>query len=99
MTRRREEDHSVASLRLWVSVILFLAALFAVMPAQTYNLWKASIAGAELGHFIALAGIITLLIPFWWRTVPGQLAGGITVVAIGSGRHARGHAGIELRRV
>jgi acetyl esterase/lipase len=85
MTRRKEENHSVASLRLWAAVILFLASLLAVMPAQTYNLWKASIAGAELGHFIAILGIVTLLIPFWWRSVPGQLAGGITVVAIGLG--------------
>jgi acetyl esterase/lipase len=68
---------------LWAAIILFVASLLAVMPAQTYNLWKASIAGAEFGHFIAILGIITLLIPFWWRTVPGQLAGGITVVAIG----------------
>lgn len=84
MTRRKhEENHSVASLRLWVAIILFAASLLAVMPAQTYDLWKASIAGAELGHIIAIIGIITLLIPFWWRTVPGQLAGGITVVAIG----------------
>ena len=52
------------------------------MPAQTYNLWKASIAGAEWGHYVALAGMITLLVPFWWRTMMGQVAGGITVVAI-----------------
>ncbi len=84
MTRRKDEDnHAIASLRLWAAVILFLASLLAVMPAQTYNLWKASIAGAEFGHFIAIVGILTLLIPFWWRNVPGQLAGGITVVAIG----------------
>jgi acetyl esterase/lipase len=82
MTPRREEGHAVTTLRLWVAIILFLAALLAVMPAQTYDLWKASIAGAELGHFVAIAGIIALLIPFWWRSVGGQLAGGITVVAV-----------------
>lgn len=83
MPTRGAESHSVASLRLWIAIILFLASLLAVMPAQTYDLWKASIAGAEFGHLIAILGIITLLIPFWWRSVPGQLAGGITVVAIG----------------
>jgi acetyl esterase/lipase len=63
-------------------VILFLAALLAVMPAQTYNLWKASIAGAEWGHFVAIAAVVSLLIPGWWKTIAGQLAGGLTVVAI-----------------
>jgi len=82
MAPRKEESHTIMSLRLWIAVILFLASLLAVMPAQTYNLWKASIAGAELGHFVAIAGIIMLLISFWWRSVPGHLAGGITVVAV-----------------
>jgi acetyl esterase/lipase len=82
MTPRKEESHAIMSLRLWTAVALFLVSLLAVMPAQTYNLWKASIAGAEFGHFVAIVGIITLLIPFWWRSVPGQLAGGITVVAV-----------------
>ena len=82
MTSARDEDHETATLRLWVAVILFLAALLAVMPAQTYNLWKASIAGAEWGHFVALAAFVTLLIPGWWRSVIGQLAAGITVVAV-----------------
>jgi len=80
--RSEQESHTIASLRIWFAVVLFLASLLAVMPAQTYDLWKASIAGAELGHFVAILGIITLLIPFWWRTIPGQLAGGITVVAV-----------------
>ena len=74
--------HETATMRLWVAVVLFLASLLAVMPAQTYYLWKASIAGAELGHVVAIAAILTLLIPGWWKSVIGQLAGGITVVAI-----------------
>ena len=74
-------SHETSTVRLWVAVIVFLAALLAVMPAQTYNLWKASIAGAEWGHFVAIAAIVTLLIPGWWRTTLGQLAGGLTVVA------------------
>lgn len=82
MSPRKEESHTAATIRLWVAIVLFLASLLAVMPAQTYNLWKASIAGAELGHLVAIVGIVTLLIPFWWRSVIGQLAGGITVVAI-----------------
>ena len=77
----RDWSHETASLRLWFAVILFLAALLAVMPAQTYNLWKASVAGAEWGHFVAIAAIVTLIIPGWWRTILGQLASGITVVA------------------
>lgn len=75
-------SHETATLRLWIAVILFLAALLAVMPAQTYDLWKASIAGAELGHVIALAALLTLLIPGWWKSVLGQVAGGLTVVAM-----------------
>jgi acetyl esterase/lipase len=83
MARYRESRHETASLRLWIAVVLFLLSLLAVMPAQTYNLWKASIAGAEWGHYVALAGMAMLLVPFWWRSVMGQLAGGLTVVAIG----------------
>ena len=78
----RELAHETATLRLWVAVALFLASLLAIMPAQTYYLWKASIAGAELGHVVALAALLSLLIPGWWRTIMGQLAGGITVVAL-----------------
>lgn len=83
MARHDERSHETVSLRLWIAIVLFLLSLLAVMPAQSYNLWKASIAGAEWGHFVAIAGIIMLLVPFWWRSVMGQLAGGLTVVAIG----------------
>ena len=82
MAMRHDENHGWTTLRLWVAVVLFLAALLAVMPAQTYNLWKASIAGAEWGHFVAMAAFATLLVPGWWRSVGGQLAAGITVVAV-----------------
>lgn len=78
----RDSSHETAILRLWVAVALFLASLLAIMPAQTYYLWKASIAGAELGHIVAIAALLALLIPGWWRTIIGQLAGGITVVAL-----------------
>ena len=81
MRATHDWSHETSTVRLWVAVIVFLAALLAVMPAQTYNLWKASIAGAEWGHFVAIAAIVTLLIPGWWRTTLGQLAGGLTVVA------------------
>jgi acetyl esterase/lipase len=83
MARYEKSRHETASLRLFIATALFLLSLLAVMPAQTYNLWKASIAGAEWGHYVALAGIVMLLVPFWWRSVMGQLAGGLTVVAIG----------------
>ena len=81
MRAAHDWSHETSTVRLWVAVIVFLAALLAVMPAQTYNLWKASIAGAEWGHYVAIAAIVTLLIPGWWRTTLGQLAGGLTVVA------------------
>lgn len=83
MARHHDVAHETATLRLWIAVVLFLLSLLAVMPAQTYNLWKASIAGAEWGHYVALAGIVSLLVPSWWRSVIGQVAGGMTVVAIG----------------
>jgi acetyl esterase/lipase len=68
-------------MRLWIAVILFLVSLLAVLPAQTYLHWKASIVGSELGHWVALASLIVLLIPWWWTTVRGQLAGALAVVA------------------
>lgn len=79
---RPRDRHETAGVRLLIALILFLASLLAVMPAQTYNLWKASIVAAEWGHYIAVAGLLTLLVPFWWRSVMGQLAAGITVVAV-----------------
>ena len=82
MAQYRRASHETVSLRLWIAIVLFLLSLLAVMPAQTYNLWKASIAAAEWGHYVALAGIVMLLVPFWWRSVMGQLAGGLTVVAV-----------------
>ena len=83
MARTTAARHETVTPRLWIALVLFLLSLLAVMPAQTYQLWKASIAGAELGHYVALAGIVMLLVPFWWRSIMGQVAGGLTVVAVG----------------
>ena len=71
-----------ASMRLWIAVVLFLASLLIVMPAQTYQLWRASVAASEWGHFIALAAVLLLLIPGWGRTVRGTLSAALAVVTL-----------------
>src|SRR5215212_1479494 len=70
-----------AILRLGFAVIVFAASLLAVFHPPTYNLWKASIAVTELGHWLAIAALITLL-PGWWRNWAGRLAALLGIAAI-----------------
>ncbi|MEO5904527.1 MAG: alpha/beta hydrolase [Gemmatimonadaceae bacterium] len=51
----------MAIIRLFLAVVLFLAALLTVVPAQSYFLWEASIAVNELGHWLAVIGVLLLL--------------------------------------
>src|SRR5512141_1348376 len=53
-----------AIIRLILAVVLFLASLLTVFPPVSYFLWEASIAVDELGHLLAIVGIL-LLIPGW----------------------------------
>lgn len=53
-----------AIIRLILAVVLFLASLLTVFPPVSYFLWEASIGVDELGHFLAIIGIL-LLIPGW----------------------------------
>lgn len=59
-----------AIIRLMLAVVLFLASLLTVFPPVSYFLWEASIAVDELGHLIAIVGIL-LFIP-GWRTKLGK---------------------------
>ena len=53
-----------AIIRLILAVILFLFSLLTVFPPISYFLWEASIVVDELGHLLAIVGIL-LLIPGW----------------------------------
>lgn len=81
MTKRGERGSEIASVRLWLAVILFLVSLLVLMPAQTYDLWRASVVVTEWGHYIALAALLLVLIPGWGRTVRGQLSAALAVIA------------------
>lgn len=81
MTKRDERGAEIASMRLWVAAILFVISFGVVVPAQTYDLWKASIAVTEWGHFVAIAALLLVIIPGWGRTVRGQLSAALAVMA------------------
>ena len=81
MTKRDERGAEIASMRLWFAAILFVISFGVVVPAQTYDLWKASIAVTEWGHFVAIAALLLVIIPGWGRTVRGQLSAALAVMA------------------
>jgi hypothetical protein len=68
----------VKIVRLVFAVIVFTASLLTVIPAPTYNLWKASIAVTEWGHYLAVIALLTWL-PGWWRS----RAGAVTISSTG----------------
>jgi acetyl esterase/lipase len=53
-----------AIIRLILAVVLFLFSLLTVFPPVSYFLWEASIVVDELGHLLAIIGIL-LLVPGW----------------------------------
>jgi len=59
-------------MRMMIAVVLLVMALTAVLPAQSYRLWLASVAGSELGHYTALVSLLLILVPGWWRTQRGK---------------------------
>ncbi len=81
VAERRRAGRVTALLRLGVAVVLFLTALLTVFPAPSYNLWKLSVLVTERGHFLALAALLLMVLPGWWRTKTGSIAAVIAVVA------------------
>lgn len=77
-----ERGPEIATMRLWFAVILFVVSFLIVVPAQSYELWKASIAVTEWGHFIAIAALLLIIIPGWGKTVRGQLSAALAVMAV-----------------
>ncbi len=69
-----------AVLRLVLAVILFLAALLTVFPAQSYFLWEASIAADEWGHYLAVLGILIAITG--WGSRIGKVATILSIVAV-----------------
>ena len=70
----------IGIIRLILAVVLFLAALLTVVPAQSYFLWEASIAVNELGHWLAIIGVL-LLLPGWKRNI-GKASALLAAVSI-----------------
>ena len=68
-----------AVIRLILAVILFLASLLTVFPPISYFLWEASIAVDELGHLLAIIGLL-LLIP-GWTTKPDKVSTAFALAA------------------
>lgn len=68
-----------AIIRLILAVVLFLASLLTVFPPISYFLWEASIAVDELGHWLAIIGLL-LLIP-GWKTRLGKARTAFALVA------------------
>lgn len=61
-----------AIIRLILAVVLFLTSLLTVFPPVSYFLWETSIAVDELGHLLAIVGVL-LLIP-GWKTKLGKVS-------------------------
>src|SRR5690242_7007014 len=51
-----------AILLLIVAVFLFLLSLCAIVPPQTYTMWKLQIVATEWGHLIAIVALILLIV-------------------------------------
>jgi acetyl esterase/lipase len=66
--------------RLFPSVLLFLTALLAVVPAPTHLLWMLAIGVTEWGHFLALV-CLGAAIPVWNHTWYGRAAACLCVAA------------------
>lgn len=62
-----------AILRLGLAVIVFCLSLLTVFFPPTYSLWQGSIGVTELGHWLALIALLTLL-PGWRKTRTGKVA-------------------------
>ncbi|HUQ47050.1 MAG TPA: alpha/beta hydrolase [Gemmatimonadaceae bacterium] len=68
----RVRETNAAFIRLILAAFLFLFSLLTVFPPISYFLWQASIAVAELGHWLAIVGI-ALLVP-GWKTRLGKVS-------------------------
>jgi acetyl esterase/lipase len=67
MARAPRHDN-VTAILLAVAVTLFLLSLCAIVPPQTYTMWKLQIVATELGHFIAIVALLIFLIALIRRT-------------------------------
>lgn len=95
MTRRRtagkkrgkKSKHPTSSrwfpaLRLISAVLLLLLSLLTVLPAPNQLGWILSILAIEGGVWVALAGIVLLVIPGWHRTLTGRIAAVTIVITV-----------------
>lgn len=86
--RGKKSKHQTSSrwfpaVRLVVAVLLLLLSSLTVLPAPNQVGWVLSILVIEGGIWIALTGVLLLVIPGWWRTIGGRLSAGVTAIAIG----------------
>jgi len=68
--------------RLIAAIVLLLLATLTIIPAPTYYAWMLSIVVIEGGIWIAIAGLVLLLIPGWWRSLFGRIAASAALIAI-----------------
>lgn len=59
-------------IRLILAVVLFLFSLLTVFPPLSYFLWESSIVAGEMGHWLAIIGVL-LLLP-GWKTTLGKVS-------------------------
>lgn len=71
-----------ASLRLAAAVVLGLVCLLILFPAPLYLLWMAEIGATEWAHYLAIAGVVLLLLTVWRRGRFSGLTGVISVLVI-----------------
>ncbi len=89
----------MTAILLVVAVVLFLLSLCAVVPPQTYTMWKLQIVSSELGHLLALAALLILLLSLFSKRRTARAASLFSALALLCGISSSAIASVWSRNV
>jgi len=89
----------IAILLLIVAVALFLLSLCAMIPPQTYMMWKLQVVTTEWGHFIAIVALLLFLISLTRRSKTGRAAAVFSALAFFCGASSSVMAALWSRSI
>ena len=78
----KEKVTTGAALRVAGAAVLGLVSLLILFRAPVYPLWKAEIAATEWSYYLAIAGVVVLLLTVWKRGRFSRLTGVCSVLVI-----------------
>lgn len=78
----KEKVTTGAALRVAAAAVLGLVSLLILFRAPVYPLWKAEIAATEWSYYLAIAGVVVLLLTVWKRGRFSRLTGVFSVLVI-----------------